>query len=377
MKGDGMAANKKVRVSAVLTAILMILLPAVIFATPAKIKDLTSMTGMRSNDLIGYGIVVGLSGTGDKGKDLVTVESVVNMLDKLGVRVPLDQIETMNCAAVIVTAVLPPTCDQGEKIDIHISSIGNAKSLYGGTLLMTPLKAGNNELCAVAQGSVAVGGHNFEVNNNSVSKNAPTSGFIAGGATVQKKIDADFTADSEVALFTARNDFELAEAIIKGINAKFGAGMANTTDGKKILVNVPAEYMNKKAQFIAEMSSMEIDDPGEPSVVLDERTGTVIMGAQVPVDEVAISHGNLHVAISSKNIISQPNPFSPGTTIQAINSNMTVDQDRANFAALKKGATLADVVKNLNTMGVSADDIISIITDMKVAGAIKAKVIVK
>lgn len=371
-----MAAYKKAPALAAVM-VMITLIPAVILATPAKIKDLTSMTGMRSNDLIGYGIVVGLSGTGDKGKDLVTVESVVNMLDKLGVRVPLDQIETMNCAAVIVTAVLPPTCEQGEKIDIHISSIGNAKSLYGGTLLMTPLKAGNNELCAVAQGSVAVGGHNFEVNNNSVSKNAPTSGFIAGGATVQKKIDADFTADSEVALFTSRNDFELAEAIIKGINAKFGAGMANTTDGKKILVSVPAEYMNKKAQFIAEMSSMEIDDPGDPSVVLDERTGTVIMGAQVPVDEVAISHGNLHVAISSKNIISQPNPFSPGTTIQAINSNMTVDQDRANFATLKKGATLADVVKNLNTMGVSADDIISIITDMKVAGAIKAKVIVK
>jgi flagellar P-ring protein precursor FlgI len=377
MKGDKMAAYKKALVLMPVMALIITLIPAVVFATPAKIKDLTSMTGMRSNDLIGYGIVVGLSGTGDKGKDLVTVESVVNMLDKLGVRVPLDQIETMNCAAVIVTAVLPPTCEQGEKIDIHISSIGNAKSLYGGTLLMTPLKAGNNELCAVAQGSVAVGGHNFEVNNNSVSKNAPTSGFIAGGASVQKKIDADFTADSEVALFTSRNDFELAEAIIKGINAKFGSGMANTTDGKKILVRVPAEYMDKKVQFIAEMSSMEIDDPGEPSVVLDERTGTVIMGAQVPVDEVAISHGNLHVAISSKNIISQPNPFSPGTTIQAVNSNMTVDQDRANFATLKKGATLADVVKNLNTMGVSADDIISIITDMKVAGAIKGKVIVK
>ena len=372
-----MAKYKKLVGMATALVIIAVLVPAIVMAIPAKIKDLTSMVGMQSNDLIGYGVVVGLSGSGDRGKDLVTVESIVNMLDKLGVRVPLDQIETANCAAVIVTAVLPPTCEQGENIDVHISSIGNATSLYGGTLLMTPLKAGNNEACAVAQGSVAVGGHNFEMNNNSVSKNAPTSGFIAGGAMVQKKIDADFTADSEVAFITARNDFELAEAIIKGINAKFGDGTAGTTDGKKITVKVPADFVSDKASFIAAVSALEVDDPGEPSIVLDERTGTVIMGAQVPVDEVAISHGNLHVAISSRNIISQPNPFSSGSTLQALNSSRTVDQDRANFAALKKGATLADVVKNLNTMGVSADDIISIITDMKVAGAIKGKVIVK
>jgi flagellar P-ring protein precursor FlgI len=376
MTGDKMTKYKKL-VGVAALAIIVLVIPSIALSIPAKIKDLTSMVGMQSNDLIGYGVVVGLSGSGDRGKDLVTVESIVNMLGKLGVRVPLDQIETANCAAVIVTAVLPPTCEQGENIDVHISSIGNATSLYGGTLLMTPLKAGNNEACAVAQGSVAVGGHNFEMNNNSVSKNAPTSGFITGGAMVQKQIDADFTADSEVAFITSRNDFELAEAIIKGINAKFGDGTANTTDGKKITVKVPSNFLNDKASFIAAISAVEVDDPGEPSIVLDERTGTVIMGAQVPVDEVAISHGNLHVAISSRNIISQPNPFSSGSTLQALNSSMTVDQDRANFAALKKGATLADVVKNLNTLGVSADDIISIITDMKVAGAIKGKVIVK
>jgi flagellar P-ring protein precursor FlgI len=359
-----------------ITAVLVMALSQ-LFAATARLKDLATFSGMRSNELIGYGIVVGLNGTGDRGKDFVTVQSVINMLRKLGVSVPMDQIGTNNCAAVIVTSTLPPSCEQGEKIDVHVSSISSAKSLYGGTLLMSPLLAGNNEVCAVAQGQVAVGGSNFEVNNNSVSKNAPTSGFIAGGASVERKVEVDFTGNTEIALFTQRNDFILTEAIIKGIDSKFGGGTASTTDGKNIKIKIPDSYMSKKSSFLAEVSALEIDDPGEPTAVLDERTGTIIMGASIPVDEVAISHGNLSVAIASRNVISQPNPFTNGTTLQAINSSVTVDQDKANFTSVKKGATLADVVGKLNKMGVSADDIISIVTDMKVAGAIKGKIIVK
>jgi flagellar P-ring protein FlgI len=358
--------------------ILSVMAVSFCFGSISRIMDITSFSGMRSNEIIGYGIVVGLNGSGDRGKDFVTVQSVINMLQKLGVRVPLDQIETTNCAAVIVTASLPPTCQQGEKIDAHVSSIGNARSLYGGTLLMSPMLAGNNEVCAVAQGQVAVGGHNFEVNNNLVSKNAPTSGFIAGGAVIERKIEADFTANSEIALFTSRNDFILADVIVQAVDLKFGKGTASTSDGKNIKIKIPSLYMDKKSSFLAMISAIEIEDPGEPTVVLDERTGTVIMGANVPVDEVAISHGNLSVTVASKNIISQPNPFSSGTSINAIDSTLTVDQEKANFTQIKKkGATLADVVGNLNKMGVSADDIISIVTDMKVAGAIKGKVIVK
>jgi flagellar P-ring protein precursor FlgI len=356
---------------------LLVLLAAHLCGAASRLMDISSFTGMRTNELIGYGIVVGLNGSGDTGKDFATVQSVVNMLQKLGVRIPMDQIETKNCAAVILTSTLPPTCEMGEKIDVHVASVGNARSLYGGTLLMSPLLAGNSEVCAMAQGQVAVGGHNFEVNNNSVSKNAPTSGFIAGGASVERKVEADFTGNTEIGVFTDRNDFVLAEAIIKSINSKFGQGTAATSDGKNIRIKIPDSYASKKSTFLAEVSALEIDDVGEPTAVLDERTGTIIMGSTIPVEEVAISHGNLSVAIASKNVISQPNPFAPGTTIQAINSSMTVGQDKANFTSVKKGATLADVVSNLNKMGVSADDIISIVTDMKVAGAIKGKIIVK
>jgi flagellar P-ring protein precursor FlgI len=358
-------------------ALMSALFAAAVYATPVKLKDITSLSGVRTNSIIGYGIVVGLAGSGDKGKAYETVQSVVNMLQKLNVRVPMDQIETSNCAAVIVTSTLPPTFEAGEKLDVNIASVGNAKSLYGGVLLMTPLKAGNNDVYAVAQGPISVGGHSFEINNNSVSKNNPTVGFITGGGVTEKKLESDFISTDDISIYTGRNDFTLADTIIKGIDSKFGANTAATTDGKSIKIKIPASYKDKKSEFMAELNGIEVEDQGEPTVVLDERTGTVIMGADVRIDEVAISHGNLNVAIASKNVISQPNPFTAGTTVDTIDSNMTVEQEKAKFATIKKGATLSDVVKSLNAMGVSADDIISIVTDMKVAGAIKGKVIVK
>ncbi len=360
-----------------LIIILIILFSNNIFAISVRIKDICNIAGMRTNELIGYGIVVGLNKTGDYGKDFTTVSSVVNMLQKLGIRVPMEQIVTENCAAVIVIATLPPTCQVGEKIDVKVASIGNAKSLYGGILLMTPLKAGNGEIYAIAQGSLNVSGHNFEINNNRVGKNSPTTAFISGGATVEKAVQENFIDKEEFNLYINENDYVLSNSIIQEINKKFTKEIASTNDGKNIIVKVPDNYINKKSEFLAEVNLIEVELPEEPVIVLDQKSGSVIMGGNVPIGEINISHGNLHIAVNSKNIISQPNPFSYGYTVNTIDSSIIVEQDKTKFYKSKNTTTLGEIVKGLTEMGVAADDIIAIITNIKLAGAIKARIIVK
>lgn len=368
---------KKILKTVLTVIFLAAVLSAAAGAVTVKVKDITSISGMIENQAVGYGIVVGLNGTGDKGKDFATVQSVVNMLSKLGVKVPTDKIESSNCAAVIVTSTLPSSFEAGEKMDVHISSMGNAKSLYGGILVMTPLSAGNSEIYAMAQGPVSVGGHNYEVNNNVVSKNSPTSGYITGGAIIGKTYKADYLTGTSVTLFLEKTDFSLSDRIIKSLNTKYGKDTAQTADGKALIITVPVKFTGHQAELMAEIGDMEVEGNPVSGIVLDERTGTIIMGAGIKIDEVAISHGNIHVAVASHNIVSQPNSFGSGNTIQTIDSSMTVNEDMAKFTTVKNNATLQDLVKSLTSLGATADDIIAIITDMKVAGAIKGTILLR
>jgi flagellar P-ring protein precursor FlgI len=211
-----------------------------------------------------------------------------------------------------------------------------------------------------------------------VSKNSPTSGFITGGAVIGKTYKADYLTGTAVTLFLEKTDFSLADNIIKSLNTKYGKDTASTADGKSLLVTIPAKFTGKQAQLMAELGELEVEGSPVAGIVLDERTGTIIMGAGIKIDEVAISHGNIHVAVASRNIISQPSSFSSGgETVQTIDSTLTVKEDKAKFATVKNNATLEDLVKSLTSLGATADDIIAIITDMKVAGAIKGNIMLR
>lgn len=348
-----------------------------LYSVPTKIKDISNLSGFKTNELIGYGIVIGLNGTGDKGKDFATVTSVINMLEKFGLKIPLDKIETNNCAAVIVSSTLPPTFEEGERIDVTVSSIGNAKSLFGGQLLVTPLYAGNGEVYAYAKGAINVGGYNVEINNNKVEKNISTNGFIPNGATICKTYNEKIIEKEEIILYLNNNNFNLVNNIITAINERYNSNIATTDDGKKIIIKIPEQYKEKKYTFIAEFSNLQIDVEPEPIIVIDEKSGNVIVGGNINVGEVAISHGNLHISVNSNNVISQPYPFSYGTTIQTIESKMVVIEDKGNFTKVKSGTTIDEIIAGLNKMGVTSKDIISILINMKVAGAIKGQIIVR
>ncbi len=348
-----------------------------VFSVAVQVKEITDIAGFKENQLIGYGIVVGLNGTGDRDGSMITVASVLSMLKKLGVKVPAEKIETKNCAAVIVTAVLPPAVRPGERLDVTIASIGNAKSLYGGILLMTPLKAGNGDVYAIAQGALQSGGHNVEFNENRVGKNNAASASIAGGAIVEKELMNETLSGDKISLISQRTDFELASVIVDEINKKYGENTASTADGKNIDVKIPEAYAANKYKFMAELGSIVVEDAGEPSIVLDEKSGTVILGGEIKVNAVAISHGNIHIAVASENVISQPSSFGQGSTVQALNSTISINEDKPKFTTIRKGATLDEIVKGLNNLGVSAQDIIAIVTNMKASGAIKGKIIVR
>jgi flagellar P-ring protein precursor FlgI len=345
-------------------------------AQAVRIKDIADIKGVRQNQLVGYGLVVGLKGTGDSDNALFTIQSLASLLEKMGVTVQTADIDKVeNVAAVMVTAELPPFAGQGSRIDALASSIGDAKDLQGGTLLFTPLRAANGQIYAAAQGPVSTGG--FAVSGNSgdqVQKNFPTVGRVVGGALVEKEIHSDFNQKESLTLALHEPDFTTAARVAQAINRAFYSQLARTENAGSVRVSVPENYLGDTVQFVTMIESLGVTPDTVSKVVINERTGTVIMGENVRISTIAIAHGNLSIQIDESQNVSQPLPFSQrGQTVVTPQSEIVVQEGKNPLFLVESGVSIGEVVKALNALGVTPRDLIAIFQALKAAGALQAE----
>ncbi len=348
-------------------------------ATQERIKDLASVSGVRENQLIGYGLVVGLDGTGDQTTQApFTVQSLKNMLGQLGVTVP-DSVnpQTKNLAAVMVTADLLPFAKPGQRMDITVSSLGNAKSLRGGTLLMTPLKGADGQVYAMAQGNLTVGGFGAGgADGSRITVNVPSVGRVPNGATVEREVPSGFAQGNYVVLNLNRPDFTTAYRMSEVVNAHLGGDVAKPLDGSSVQVRAPADP-GQRVSFIAVLENLQVDAAEPPArVIINARSGTIVMGAGVKVRPAAISHGNLTVTISENPTVSQPQPFSNGQTAAVPQSDVAVKQDKNRMFLFAPGTALGDIVQAVNDVGAAPGDLVAILEALREAGALRAELIV-
>ncbi len=341
----------------------------------ARIKDIVTFRGVRSNQLVGYGLVVGLNGTGDSDNAVFTLQSMSSMLEKMGVTVNPDDIKVKNVAAVMVTADLPPFARLGNRLDALVNSIGDAKNLQGGTLLFTPLKGADSQVYAVAQGPISTGG--FEAGGTSgskVQKNFPTVARVVQGALVEREIPFNLNQKDVLTLALNRPDFTTATRVTQAINAGLMEPAARTQDSGTIQVVVPPKYLGNTVQLIAAIENLAVIPDAVSRVVINERTGTVVMGENVRISTVAIAHGNLSVQIQETQNVSQPLPFADrGRTVVTPETGISVQEGRKPLHLMESGVSIGDVVRALNAMGVSPRDLISILQALKAAGALQAE----
>ncbi|SFM47215.1 flagellar basal body P-ring protein FlgI [Thermodesulforhabdus norvegica] len=338
----------------------------------ARIKDIAYFVGNRPNLLIGYGLVVGLNGTGDKDKTEFTVSTLANLLDNMGINVDPEQVKVKNVAAVMVTARLPAFARVGSKIDVQVSSIGDAKSLAGGTLLMTPLQGPDGEIYAVAQGPVTIGGFAAGGAAAQVQQNHPTVGYIANGAIVEKEVPVDYSGLNRLDLIIRDPDFTTAYHISEAINVVFGNGTASPKDAGTVTVSIPPKWASNIVGFISKVESLEVIPDYIAKVVINERTGTIVMGENVRISPVAVAHGNLTVSITERPYVSQPLPFAPGETVVVPRTEVEVKEEKAHLAVVGGGVTIGQVVEGLNALGATPRDLINILQAIKAAGALHA-----
>lgn len=333
-----------------------------------RIKDIAKIQGVRSNQLIGYGLVIGLAGTGDSNKSLETIQSITNMLKTFGVTVNQSQLQTKNVAAVMVTAQLPPFVNNGDTIDVTVSSMGDAKSLQGGTLLQTPLKAANGTVYAVGQGAVSTGGF---IVGKSVQKNFVTVGSVPNGAIVERTVETKLGTDGTVSLSLSKPDFTTANRIATAINSRYGS-IARSVNPGTVDVTIPFQERDNLVGFVSSIEELNITPDNIAKVVINERTGTIVMGSNISVDKVAIAQGGLSIKITKTKDVNQPPPFSGGDTVVTQNTDVKVDEPKANVLVLDATANVGDIVTALNTVGATPRDIISILQAMKASGALHA-----
>lgn len=364
------------KITALVLACLMIIsaLPAIAapIAVSARIKDIAKVQGVRSNQLVGYGLVVGLSGTGDSNKSIFTLQSVANMLKSFGVSIQASQMQPKNVAAVMVTAQLPPFVKPGDTIDITISSLGDAKSLQGGTLIQTPLRAANGAVYAVGQGPLSVGGYSAGGGGNSQQKGFTTAGTIPSGAIVERDVPTQFSANGTINLALNQPDFTTASRISEAVDSRFGP-ISFARDPGTVVINVPEYYTNNIVGFVASLEDLAVTPDNIAKIVINERTGTIVMGANVTIDQVAIAQGNLTVKIGTTTEVSQPPPFSGGSTVVTDKKTVDVNEPKASMIVLPATANVGDVVNALNAVGATPRDIIAILQAMKAAGALHAE----
>ena len=355
-----------------------LLLAVAIPATAAPtLRNLVAIEGVRDNPLVGYGLVVGLNGSGDSTQVKFASQSVVNMLKQFGVKMPDGaDAKSKNVAAVMVSATFPPGYRRGQPIDVTVSSLGDAKSLRGGALLLTPLKAADNEVYALAQGNVVVGGLAASgKSGSSVTVNTPTAGRIPNGAMIEREIASDFASKPSVHLSLRQPNFETATNIVEAINRKFGE-VASTMDGTGIDVIAP-ENPTQRVAFMAKLEALPIEVGAEtPKVVFNSRTGTVVIADGLRVKAAAVTHGSLKVVISESSKVSQPAPFSQGQTTVTPQSNVAVDESRPHTFKWPAGAKLQTIIDTVNSLGATPDDIMAILQALDQAGAIEGELVV-
>lgn len=339
-----------------------------------RLKDLAGIQGVRQNQLIGYGLVVGLDGSGDQTTQTpFTVQSIINMMQQLGVSIPVGtSLQLKNVAAVMVTTSLPPFAQPGQTLDITVSSIGNAKSLRGGTLLMTPLKGADNQIYGMAQGNVLVGGVGASANGSKAQINHLSVGRISSGATVERAVASVLGHGNIIQLELNTSDFSTASRVVEAVNKRFGADTAAAVDGRVIQVKAPASN-DQRVSFLGVLESIDVTPAQNAAkVILNARTGSIVMNQSVTLDTCAISHGNLSIVINTDNAVSQPNALAGGQTAGTANSNITIAKDAGQLMVLKAGASLSDVVKALNSIGATPQDLLAILQAMKASGALHA-----
>lgn len=363
-------------VASVLTVLCVLSLLLASSAQATRIKDIARLEGVRDNQLVGYGLVVGLNGTGDSASTQFTVQSLVNMMERLGVSVNRAQVKVDNVAAVIVTAQLPPFAKAGSTLDVLVSSIGDADSLVGGTLLMTPLKGPDGNVYAVAQGPLVVGALAFGGKAATVQKNHPTAGRVPNGALVEREVPFAFGANDELTYRIQQADFTTVSRMSSTINQRFGQGTASALDGASVRIRLPGAYQGRLIDFIAAMEELPITPDTVARVVINEKTGTIVMGDNVRIQRVAVSHGNLNLVVSEAPQVSQPGPFSDGQTVVVPRTSIEVVEEMGNLVVVEPGVSLGDIARALNAIGATPRDLIAIFQAIKASGAFHAELVI-
>lgn len=348
-------------------------------ASPVRLKDLVEFDGVRTNDLVGYGLVVGLNGTGDGLRNAPFTEDIMtNILERLGVNVTGEQFRPRNVAAVIVTASLPPFARAGAPIDVTVSAIGDASSLLGGTLIMTPLNAADGEIYAVAQGSILAGGVQAEGDAATVTQGVPTSGIIPSGATVEREVEFEFSDLTIVRLALRTPDFTTAIRIESAVNAAFGRQVALMLDAGTVELNMTRTNARSPAHAMGLVENVLVEPERRARVVVDQRSGTIVMGEDVRISRVAVSQGNLTLRIQEAPLVAQPNPFAEGETVVVPRTGAGIEEEPGiGLAEIQEGTSLSEVVAGLNALGVAPRDMIDILQTIKASGALHAEFIVR
>ncbi len=357
-----------------LLVLSLFLLP--LTANAVRIKDLTDIEGVRSNQLVGYGLVVGLNGTGDSKNTSFTIQSLLNMMERMGLTVDPTKVDVNNVAAVMVTAELPAFVRVGSRIDVSVASVGDATNLAGGTLMMVPLKAADGQYYAVAQGPLVVGSLAFGGKAAKVQKNHPTSGRIPDGAIVEREVYNDFESLSQLNYRLKEADFTTLTRMTKVINEYFGAEIAHAIDSVAMQVTPPKSYQGKLADFVAEIEVLDVVPDIPARIVVNEKTGTIVMGDNVRISTVAVSHGNLNLVIGESADVSQPNPLAQGQTVVVPQTTVDVNEEKGNLVVMSMGVSIGDVASALNAIGASPRDLIAIFQAIKASGALHADLVV-
>lgn len=377
--------------SALWVAALLVLLTSW-EATAARIKDIVSIKGIRPNQLFGYGLVIGLNGSGDKDGTTFTIQGLVNMLERLGIHVSAEDVKVKNVAAVMVSATLPPFARVGKEIDVVVSSLGDAKSLQGGTLLMTPLRGADGKVYVLAQGPLVVGGYAAGGQaGGGVIKNHPTVGRISGGGIVEREVPLSLEGKREFTMVLNHPDFMTASRIIERINGWFKEPIAKPLDSGTLKLHVPERHQDGIVALLAEMGQLEVTPDTEAKVIVNEKTGTVVIGENVRISTVAVAHGNLSIEIKETKQVSQipsfyaPEEFKPsppvrteegvvvapgGATVVTPETDVAISEDRNQLLLLPEGRTVGDLVRVLNAIGISPRDLITVLQAIKAAGAL-------
>lgn len=343
----------------------------------ARIKDLTEMQGVRDNQLVGYGLVVGLNDTGDSSNNGITMLTVANMMEHMGMTIDRDAVDVDNVAAVMITADLPPFARTGTKIDVVVSSIGDAESLFGGVLLQTPLIGPDNEVYAVAQGPLVVGGMGAGGAAARVEKNHPTVARIPNGALVEREVGFSLPADGKYEYHLRDADFTTLSRMVDTVNNTFGSGVARAVDSATMEVRLPEDFRNNPVRFLSGIENLQVNPDSRARIVVNERTGTIVMGSSVRLSTVAVAHGNIRLTVKESALVSQPHPFSElGETVVIPDTELELEEEDASFVVMEEGVSVGDVASALNAIGVSPRDVITIFEAIKAAGAMRAELVI-